>query len=140
MATAHIPPSALLSDAAEHRNMMYIQVAHRLQHLAWRALNVLDKKNDKIVVICIEVDSCWRGWAEHIMPDHDWDSVRVSGKHPVAHATLTWEACEFIAQEFPDLAKAALEVPPEGKVKAIVLDDGGCSIYELEPKPDGGQH
>lgn len=140
MATANIPASAQLSDAAEHRNGMYTQVAHRLQHLAWRALNVHNKKNDEIVVICIEVDSRWRAWVEHIMPGHDWDAVRASGRQPVAHATLTWEACVFIAQEFPDLAKVAMEVPPEGKAKAIVLDDGGCTIYELEPKLDEGQH
>lgn len=139
MAIATIPKSAQLSDAAEHRNTMYMQVAHRLRHFAWRALNVLGKKNSEIAVICIEVDSRWRDWVEHIMPGHDWDAVRASGMQPVAQGTVTWAACKFIAKEFPDLAEVTMEVPPEGKVKAIVLNDGGCTIYELVPKPDSEQ-
>lgn len=139
MATATIPENAQLSDAAEHRNTMYIQSAHRLQHFAWRALNILGKKNNEVVVICIEVDSRWRDLVEQLMPGYDWDAERVSGRQPIALGSTTWAICKFLAEEFPDLAKVALEVPPEGKAKAVVLDDGGCTIYELEPKPDSEQ-
>lgn len=134
MATAVIPPHAQLSEAAEYRNFMYQSAMSRLQRLAWRALNVLGKKNDEIVVVCIQVDSRWRDWVDNLMPGHDWDAIRATGADPVAQGTVTWEACKFVAEQFPDIADIALEVPPEGKVKAIVLNDGGCTVYELEPK------
>ena len=135
-ATANIPPHAQLSAAAEDRNHIYNQAAHRLQHLAWRALNVLGKKNTEIAVVCIEVDSQWRELADALMPNHDWDQIRATGARPVAQGTVTWAICELVANEFPDMADVAREAPPEGKVKAIVLNEGGCTIYELEPKSD----
>jgi hypothetical protein len=33
----------------------------------------------------------------------------------------------------PDLAGVLLEVPEAGKMKCIVLDDGGCTIYDINP-------
>jgi len=134
MATSVIPMNAQFSDAAEHRNTIYSQAMYRLQHLAWRALNVLGKGNGEIVIICIQVDSRWRATADHLMPNHDWDSIRAQGVEPIARGMVAWSVCEMVAEEFPDIASAVLEVPPEGKVKAIVLNDGGCTIYELEPK------
>ena len=126
--------NAQFSAAAEHRNTIYRQAMPRLQHLAWRALNVLGKENGEIVIICIQVDSRWRAMAYHLMPNYDWDSIRAQGAEPIAQGTMLWSVCEMVAKEFPSIASAALEVPPEGKVKAIVLNDGGCTIYELEPK------
>lgn len=122
-----------LSEAAEFRNGLYLQALPRLQNLAYRALYVYGKKNSEIAVICIEVDSKWRGWVDQLMPGYDWESVRATGALPIAQGTVTWPACEFVAEQFPDIAHIAREVPPEGKMKAIVLCDNGCTIYELEP-------
>lgn len=134
MATAVIPPHAQLSEAAEYRNLMYSSAMPRLQRLAWRALHVLGKKNDEIVIVCIQVDSCWRDLANHLMPGYDWDTIRATGADPVAQGTVTWAVCKFVAEQFPNIADVILEVPPEGKVKVIVLSEGGCTVYELEPK------
>lgn len=134
MATAVIPESAQFSEAAEHRNKIYSQMMHRLQHLAWRALNILGKRNDEVTIICIQVDSRWRDMVDYLMPNHDWDAIRATGAEPIAQGTVSWSVCGMIAKKFPDIAGVALEVPPEGKVKAIVLNDGGCTVYELEPK------
>jgi len=138
MATAIIPEYAQLSKAAEHRNAIYSQTMPRLQHLAWRALTVLGKKNDEVVIICVQVDSTWRDLVDDLMPGHDWDAIRATGAEPIAQGIVLWSLCEFIAQEFPDIAKAVLEVPPPGKMKVIVLNDGGCTIYELEPRKASG--
>jgi hypothetical protein len=134
MATANIPPSAQLSKAAEYRNLMYSQAMPRLQHFAWRALNLLGKKSNEVVLVCIQVDSRWRGVVDMIMPGKDWDSVRATGADPVALGTVEWSFCELVAEEFPDLANMAFEVPDEGCMKAFVLTEEGCTIYDLTPK------
>ncbi len=135
MATTHIPPNAQLSDAAEFRNIVFANSLPRLQHLAWRAINVLGKQNSEIVIICIEVDSRWRDLANQLMPNKDWDAIRATGAAPFARGSVLWGICEMIAEEFPDLAEIAREIPREGIVKAVILTDGGCTIYDLEPKP-----
>jgi hypothetical protein len=135
MATAIIPPSAQLSEAAEHRNLIFSQNMPRLQNFAWRALNVLNKKNSELVVVCIQVDSRWRALVDTLMPGYDWDEIRATGVDPLARGTAWWGVCKIVAEEFPDIAHVALEVPEEGKFKAIVLTDEGCTIYDIDPKP-----
>ena len=134
MATATIPENAQLSEAAEFRNTLYMDSMSRLQHAAWRALNVLGMCNDEVVVVCIQVDSHWRYIVDLLMPGHDWQSIRDMGEEPVARGSAMWGMCKVVAERLPDIATAALELPPPGKVKAIVLSDGGGTIYELEPK------
>jgi len=136
MATATIPESAQLSDAAEYRNNMYVDSLARLQHAAWRALNVLGKRNVEVVVICIEVDSRWRDIVDQLMPGYDWQSIRDAGEKPVARGSAMWPICEVVAERLPDIADVCLEIPAEGMVKAIVLSDGGGTVYELEPKDE----
>jgi len=136
MATAKIPESAQFSNEAEYRNKMYTQNMLRLQHLAWRALNVLGKKNDEIVVICIQVDSYWRELADSLVPNCDWQAFRDMGQDPIARGSVTWDICKTLAEELPDISDVIMEVPPKGKVRAIVLSDYGGTVYELEPKPE----
>lgn len=133
-ATQHIPDSAQFSESAEHRNMLFTSSLLRLQHLAFRAFNVLSKRNDEIVAVCIEVDSCWRPLVDTLMPNADWDTIRASGAEPVARGTAGWGVCQIVADAFPDLAVTALEKPDKGVMKAIVLNNGGCTIYDLNPK------
>ncbi len=136
MATAIIPEGAQLSEAAEYRNNMYLGSLPRLQQIAWRALNVLGKRNDQIVVVCIQVDSRWRDVVDALMPGYDWQSIRDKGEEPVARGSAMWPICEVVAERLPDIAAVCLEVPTEGMVKAIVLSDGGGTVYELEPKAE----
>ncbi len=136
MATATIPESAQLSEAAEFRNTMYINSLSRLQHIAWRALNVHGLRNDQVVVTCIQVDSRWRDIVDLLMPNYDWQSFRDAGEEPVARGSARWGICEVVAERLPDIADVCLEIPPEGKVKVIVLSDGGGTVYELEPKAE----
>jgi hypothetical protein len=136
VATANIPPHAQFSVAAEFRNNMYANSMSRLQHIAWRALNVLGKRNSEFVVICIQVDSPWRDLVDLLMPGYDWQSIRDKREEPIARGSAGWSICEIVAERLPDIAAVVLEVPPEGKVKVIVLSTGGGTIYELEPKRD----
>ena len=106
-ATAIIPPSAQLSEAAEFRNTLYVDSMSRLQHAAWRALNVLGMRNDEVVVVCIQVDSRWRYIVDLLMPGHDWQSIRDMGEEPVARGSAAWGMCEVVAERLPDIANVA---------------------------------
>ncbi|OGG65429.1 hypothetical protein A3I99_01610 [Candidatus Kaiserbacteria bacterium RIFCSPLOWO2_02_FULL_45_11b] len=136
MGTAVIPPQAQFSEAAEYRNVMYSQSMPRLQHLAWRALNVHGQRNDEMVAVCIQVDSVWRDVVDMLMPDQDWQPIRDRGEDPIALGTASWDICQIVAEKLPNIADTALEVPPAGMMKVIVLSDEGCTIYELKPRKD----
>lgn len=133
-ATKCIPYSAQFSDAAAHRNFLFQDSFQRLQHFAFRASNVLGKKNDEVVLVCIEVDTEWRGLVDMLMPGHDWDKVRDSGLDPIARGSAGWGVCEIVADVFPTMRGVALSKPDEGVFKAIVLNHGGCTIYDITPK------
>jgi hypothetical protein len=90
-------------------------------------------RNDQEVVVCIKVDSSWRYLADRLMPNADWQRYRDQGMEPVARGTASFATCRVVAEVLPDLAGVLLEVPEAGKMKCIVLDDGGCTIYDINP-------
>lgn len=134
MATKNIPPTAKLSLEAVLRNDIYTDALPRLQHLAWRALYVHGLTNIEFVVVCIQVDSIWRDLVDATMPNHDWQAIRDIGEEPMARGTVNWAICSVVAERLPDITDVLLETPSDGKVKAIVLTNGGGTVYELEPK------
>jgi hypothetical protein len=113
----------------------------RLQHIAWRALNVLGKKNDEIVIVCIQVDDePWRDIVDLLMPNEDWQQYRDMGMDPIARGSAMWPLCEVMAERLPPIADVIMEKPPEGKVKLIALAKKGGTVYEIEPQPESGQN
>lgn len=141
MATAVIPPKAQLSEAAEYRNFIVSDCMERLQHMAWRALNVLGKQNDEIVIVCIQVDDDrWRDIVDLLMPNEDWQMYRDMGKDPIARGSAMWPLCEVVAERLPPIADVIMEKPPEGKVKLIALAEGGGTVYDIEPLPASGHN
>ena len=133
MVSASIPKQAQLSESAEHRNCMAIQFMSRLQHKAWRAANILNKTNTEVVIVCIQVDSCWRELVESLMPGNEpaWQEQRILGKDPVAFGTVTIDTCKDIADIFPNISDILLSNPEEGIYKGIVLNEGGCTVIDI---------
>lgn len=137
MSAQSTPIGIDLSLAAEKRNNMLIQCMDRLQHLAYRALCVLGKKNSEVVAVCIHVDDArWRYIVDMLMPNHDWQQYRDLGQEPVARGTASFGLCELLADELPDIADVLRQVPEEGVMKAIVLAEGGCTVYDIKPKQE----
>lgn len=110
----------------------------RLQHWAYRAANVRGLSGGDVVVVCIEVDSRWRDLVDHLMPGKEplWQEQRDLGVKPVALGTVMWRITEWLVEQFPDITDVIMEVPPEGKYKGVILNHGGCTIIEIEPKLD----
>jgi hypothetical protein len=133
MATAQIPPHAQLSAQAEYRQKLFQDSHSQLQRFAWRATDTYRLTNAEFAVVCIQVDSRWRSLADLLMPHADWNAIRALGAEPIARGTVKSALLPVLAKEFPDLAEVIMEVPPAGKAKAIVLSDGGCTVYEIEP-------
>ncbi|MDB5224822.1 MAG: hypothetical protein JWO43_444 [Candidatus Adlerbacteria bacterium] len=111
--------------------------ALRLAEMAHRALHIKGLRRDQVVMVCIKVDSRWRWIVDQLMPGADWQQYRDQGQEPVARGSAMWPICEAVADELPDLKDALLEIPAEGRVKVIALDDGGGTVYEIIPKPEG---
>lgn len=133
MSAQSTPVGMDLSPAAEKRNEMVLQCWSRLQHFAYRALNVRGKRNDEEVVVCIKVDSRWHYLVDRLMPGADWQQYRDLGQEPVARGCASFGTCEHLAEVLPDIATVLMEVPEVGKMKCIALDDGGCTIYDIDP-------
>ncbi|MEI6649818.1 MAG: hypothetical protein WCL23_00090 [Candidatus Moraniibacteriota bacterium] len=122
-----------LSDAGRKRHEMIESCIDRLQHFAYRAKTVHGLTNKDVVVVCIKVDTKWRDLVDVLMPNADWQQFRDMGQEPVARGTAYFPICEDLAKELPDIAEALLEKPEDGRFKCIVLDGGGCTVYEIEP-------
>lgn len=123
------------SPAAARRNEMVSQCMDRLQHLAYRAMHVRGQRNDEFVIVCIEVDSRWRGLVDRLMPDADWQRYRDMDQAPVAQGAVSLDVCAIIAEQCPEVIPA-LEtlwqpLPPE-KANCVALDEGGCTVYEID--------
>lgn len=135
--TAQSTPVGMdLPEAANKRNNMVSQRMDRLQHLAWRAMNVRGMRNDEFVIVCIQVDSPWRDVVDMLMPntpESHWQEFREKGMDPVANGSTSVGVCDLVAERLPDIAQVIMEVPDQGVVKCIALDEGGCTVYDIKP-------
>jgi hypothetical protein len=122
------------SEAARKRHEMVVQCYDRLQHFAFRAQSIHGFKNDEVVVVCIKVDCDWRPIVDALMPNYNWQEIRDQGLMPVARGSAMFPICEVVAERLPDIEDVLLEKPREGFFKCIALDEGGGTVYEIEPK------
>lgn len=125
-----------LSESANKRNNMVSQSMDRLQHLAWRAMNVRGLNNNEFVIVCIQVDSRWRDLVDMLMPstpESHWQEFRNKGMDPIAFGSATVGVCDFVVKHYPDIEDVLMEKPGEGIAKCIALDEGGCTVYDIRP-------
>ena len=125
-----------MSEVAQRRHKMVEQCLNRLSHIAYRSLHIKGLKPNEFVMTCIEVDSRWRWLVDQLMPDADWQEWRDRGAEPVALGSSTWRVCELLIEILPELKNQLLETPGEGRVKLVALDEGGATVYEIEPLPE----
>ena len=109
-----------------------------LQQLAFRSL-LRGKGPKKEIIVCIDVDDpTWTFLVNKLMPDQNWDEIRAKGMKPVARGSLERaDISKLISLAIPSLGKLLEEDPKEGFFWAVVLTDGGGSLYEILPLPDG---
>lgn len=135
MSAQSTPIGMDISKADEERNKIFLSSMNRLQHFAYRAMNVHELNNTQFIVVCIDVDSQWRWLVDKVIPDTDWQPFRDLGKTPIARGVVlfTDDFREILISELPDLETCLSESPAEGTANCIVLDDSGGTVYEIKP-------
>ena len=136
MSAQSTPVGMDISQAADRRNSMVSERMARLQHLAWRAINVRGLNNTEFVIVCIQVDSPWRDLVDALMPntpESHWQEFRDKGMVPIANGSASVEVCEIVAERCSEITQALMEKPGEGIVKCVALDEGGCTVYDIKP-------
>lgn len=139
MSAQSTPIGMDFSPAAEQRNEMFAQSKHRLQHFAFRALTVHGKNSSEFIVVCIAVDSDWRELVDLLMPnttEAQWQAYRDRGEPPIAMGFANTGARAYILERLPDLRASLEGVCPEGTANAVVLNQGGGSVYEITAQED----
>ena len=135
MSAQSTPIGMDISEAAEGRNQIFSQNMGRLQHFAYRAMNVHGLSNEEFIVVCIMVDSSWRWLVDAIMPGADWQPFRDRGENPTARGfvSLPEDLRGIIVAKLPEFDVCLSERPKEGTANCIVLDDSGGTVYEIQP-------
>jgi hypothetical protein len=128
--------SNLTEEAFENaikRHYKALPSMDRMRHLAYRAKNVHNLTNKEVIIVCIEVDSIWRWLVDILMPNHDWEAIRMFEARPLAIGTASFAICKDIAKELPDIADIIMGIPEDNLFKCIILDDTGGTVYDIKP-------
>ena len=119
----------------EAREELFQLNKERLEHMAFRAINK-GMTNDEFVAVCIDVDDPdWTEVVDLLMPNHNWQEIRDRGEKPVARGTAMSVISEYLGEVVPDIKPALIGHLHTGVVRAIVMADGGASVYLIEPFP-----
>ncbi len=122
--------------SAEAREQLFQPNKERLEHMAFKATK-RGLVRDDFITVAIDVDDPnWTEIVDVLMPDHDWQQYRDRGEKPIARGTVMAEKIiEYLCQVVPDIAPALTSELPNGVVRAVVMADGGASVYFIEPFP-----
>lgn len=124
---------------AEARDQFYQPQRERLEHMAYRAIKK-GLKSDEFVAVAIDVDDPnWKEVVEVLMPNATeayWQEFRDRGETPVARGTAMADGLvEYLSHACPDIESALTNEPPRGLVRAVVMANGGASVYYIQPFP-----
>lgn len=125
-----------LDEEGRERDERFIEYVGFLARAAHRAIHLNDFSPDSFVVVCIKVEkkTVWRELADTLVPGQDWAEHHDKGEEPIVFSCVSKNVCAWIAEVMPELAEGMDQKPGNGKVQVIMLDDAGCTIYELEPR------
>jgi len=124
-----------MSESILQREELFKINEERLKELAYRAIHVLKMDPKEFVVVCIDVDDpTWTEIVDVLMPNENWQRFRDRGEIPIARGSVYKEGiCGFLKEVVPDISESLSVEPPEGDVFAIIMGDGGASVYLVKP-------
>jgi hypothetical protein len=122
--------------STEARDAFFQTNKERLEQLAYRAIQK-GLTPHQFITLCIDVDDpSWTDLVDVLMPDYDWQAIRDRGEKPVARGPITSEIVDYLSQADPTIAPELLDrLPPPGLTTAVVMSDGGASVYYIQPTP-----
>ncbi len=122
------------SPGAQGRDRMADACAHRLMHMAHRALDVRGMDPMSFLVACIAVDSSWRPVVDELMPGNEqgWQAERDHGAMPVAMGIVMRAGFQdMVLRDNPGLQPSLTSPPASGHAHLLVLDDTGGTVYDV---------
>lgn len=121
--------------STEARDEFFQPNKERLEHMAFKATRK-GLTPSEFVAVAIDVDDpSWTEVVEHLMPGYDWQAIRDRGEKPVARGTVQSGIIDYLCDVVPDIAPALRNELPSGAVRAVILAEGGASVYHIEPIP-----
>ena len=126
-----------LSLAAQVRDDLFQLNIKRLEQFAFRALQK-GSRPDQFIVVCIDVDDpAWTEVVDGLMPGYDWQQYRDRGEKPVARGTAHASGLRgYLGIAVPDIEVALTGPLPDGAARAVVMAEGGASVYFITPTPE----
>ncbi len=107
--------------------------------MAFRAIKKGLNPEDFVALVIDVDDPNWKEVVEVLMPNATedyWQEFRDRGQTPVARGTAMAKGLiEYLSKVCPDVAPALTSELPSGIVRAVVLADGGASVYHIQPYP-----
>ncbi len=137
-------PLALTEEArlptmkSRRRHALLLEHVEGLSSLAHRAACAWNMSPRRFVALCVQVDSCWKPFVDMLASGCGRNGHFDPKKEPVARIIVSASICRRLSEVFPEAADSLMKTPSAGKMKAIVLDDGGMNMYEIEPTPERG--
>ena len=125
-------------DGTYKRDLIFQDSAAAFERCAHRAVTIHNGSPEDMMLVAIHVDDPeWRSLVDHLMPDNEaeWQSYRDAGMLPIARGTVTRDLLELVSTMVPALSTAVNRQPTAGSMYALVLAEGGASLYEV-PCPD----
>ena len=120
----------------EARNELFQPNEERLAHIAFKAIKRGMGRNEFITVAIDVDDPSWTSVVDILMPNHDWQQYRDRGEKPVARGTVLAEGIvDYLCEVCPDIAFALTDELPQEVVRAVVMANGGASVYHIKPFP-----
>lgn len=122
--------------SVEFGKFIFQDVRQQLEHLAFMATKKgLARKQFIMLVIDVE-DPIWVDFLDDLMPNEDWQQYRDRGENPLALGTIyTEDIVDYLCEAVPDIAPGLTEDLPQGVVRAVVMAEGGASVYYIKPFP-----
>ena len=125
-----------LNPDEEARDILFHSNRERLEQLAWRAIQRGLSPSQFITVLIDVDDPAWKEVVDNLMPGQNWQQYRDQGQKPLARGTVTGDFVSILSKVVPAIAPALdPNRMPSGLVKAVIMGNGGASVYVIEPTP-----
>lgn len=122
--------------SAEARHLIFQDSRERLEHIAFKTIRKGLLPNQFLMVAIDVDDPSWTDVVEALMPGHNWQEIRDRGEKPIARGSAIAEPLvRYLSAAVPDIETALTGPLPERVVRAIVMAEGGASVYFLNPTP-----
>ncbi len=121
----------------DERDKLFQQFKPYLQQLAYDAIVKNGRPREKFIIFLIDAgDLTWERVLETLTPlNYDWSKHRIDGERQYAMGTVSPEIVDFISEIDSDIGRLLTEKLSPGRVRTIVMAEGGANVYHMKLIP-----